>query len=411
MAKRVTRSTRIIWGIVVVLIGLMGWYAYRHSTSSDPSAPKQAQYQLEKKGAETVADFSESAKKAHAALDALLAKGGYTAQLLQQEAHTEKQSGVESSIAWHQRQLLVTLAADKAADSIRQQLQQTKLDVPLQVLAAEPDHYQGKEVMRVDLGFSEQVAGKRVQVVTDRLYCRSADNAKGAEQAAVPAKLPPGKAELAIIIDDFGYQYEPIELFAAIHRPLTFAVLPYRDYSLEAAKRGRASGQQIMLHLPLEPLSSSEQMEPTVITTTMSDADIAAYTERAIQAVPGIVGVNNHQGSKATADPRVMKQVMSRIKAAGLFFIDSRTNGQSIAAETAAAAGIPAAANELFIDNQNDVASIKNQLRTAGRQALQHGRFVVIGHARKHTAAALSEMIPELEAEGVRLVFVSTFTH
>ena len=233
----------------------------------------------------------------------------------------------------------------------------------------------------------------------------------GAEQPTnLFRALPPkskGSGRMAIIIDDFGYSSDAIGAFAAINRPLTFSVLPYLPCSGEAASRALISGHQVMLHLPMEALSAAEQPEPTSITVAMSDQEIQQTVTKAIQAVPGLVGVNNHQGSKATADRRVMRGVLTILKGEDLFFVDSRTNSRSVANDQSRQMGLRTGENNLFIDNSPDVESVRSQLRSAAHIAIQRGTVTVIGHARLNTASAVLEMVPELEAVGVALVFES----
>ena len=158
------------------------------------------------------------------------------------------------------------------------------------------------------------------------------------------------------------------------------------------------------------PQQASAASEENTISPSMSDGEIRSIVEKALHSLPGVVGVNNHQGSLATSDSRVMKQVLSVLHSRGLFFVDSRTSSQSIGRMTARQLGVPAAENDLFLDNVDEVDAVKQKLRTAGNLALRSGSAVVIGHARMHTATALREVIPELERKGIRLVFVSRLT-
>ena len=102
-----------------------------------------------------------------------------------------------------------------------------------------------------------------------------------------------------------------------------------------------------------------------------------------------------------------MKNVMQVLKSKQLFFLDSRTNSQSVAGDTARQMGVHTADNQLFIDNVDDIAAVKKQIRTAKEMALHQGNAIIIGHARMNTAAAVRSMIPELENSGVQLVFLS----
>jgi polysaccharide deacetylase 2 family uncharacterized protein YibQ len=166
---------------------------------------------------------------------------------------------------------------------------------------------------------------------------------------------------MAIIIDDFGYNNEPIAAFADLNRPVTFSVLPNRPYTAAAASRALSAGKQVMVHLPMEPLNQSEQHEPQVITTDLTDSQVQEITTQAIALVPGAIGINNHQGSRATADQRVMRDVLAVVKSNNLFFIDSRTHSASRAYALAKQSGIKTRENELFIDNSADVYAIKHQ--------------------------------------------------
>ncbi len=196
--------------------------------------------------------------------------------------------------------------------------------------------------------------------------------------------------------------------FSAIRRSFTFAVLPFKAYSKDAATKGLASGHQVILHLPMEPLSGTEPGEiPSTVQMGMTVEKIRELVERATAGLPGVIGVNNHQGSRATSDRKTMENVMQVLREEKLFFVDSRTHGRTVAADTARQTKIKTTENDLFLDGIADVAYIKKQLRSAGEMALRQGSVTVIGHARPKTAIALREVIPELEAKGIRFVFVS----
>ena len=119
--------------------------------------------------------------------------------------------------------------------------------------------------------------------------------------------------------------------FAAIRQPFTFAVIPFKQFSRDAAAKGLASGHQVILHLPMEPMSGVVETEvPITVRVGMSQDQIRELIDRATDSLPGIIGVNNHQGSKATADRNTMDAVMKKLRQKGLFFVDSRTNPYDI---------------------------------------------------------------------------------
>jgi polysaccharide deacetylase 2 family uncharacterized protein YibQ len=290
-----------------------------------------------------------------------------------------------------------------------------------QVFGSHQETLEGRQAMRIDIGFEDSLEGEPITVATHNIWLMiQADAPVAPPKAAEPlitapkseksqqSKQPSSKqlGRLALVIDDCGLTMDGIADLLALEQPLTFAVLPYHQYSGTIARQAAAQGKQVLVHLPLESLGG-ERAEPTTILTTMTNEQIRDRTGEAIAAVPQSVGVNNHQGSKATADPRVMKAAMAVMQERGLSFLDSRTNAGSVAYGTAKAMGMRAVENDHFIDNSSDVETIKRELRTAGKLAISQGEAVAIGHIRPNTVIALREMLPELESMGVKMVFVS----
>ncbi len=393
-------KTRLVL-LLMVLGALILYLNVPDKKVKETVAPKEELYTIEKTGAGAVADYSATAQRIHAAVDNGLAGAKLDSRKVQEGRRESPRTAVEGTIRWHARQLL--LAADSKPDNVKQALAAQLLNTGGEVLATEPDKYEGQAATRVDVGIRDTLGGDPLTLITDRIFIPLP---RKPDQPPPPPK-PAGHGNLALLIDDFGYSAETISSFAAMPRPVTFAVLPYRPHSGEAASRALSAGHQVMLHLPMEPLAASEQSEASTIMVAMSDQEIRDMTAKAVKAVPGIIGVNNHQGSRATADRRVMKAVLGVLKANNLFFVDSRTSGQSIAFDAARQAGVRTGSNEVFLDGRNEVEYIKGQLRTAARLAIRDGNAIAIGHARPATAIAVREMIPELEAAGVKFVFVS----
>jgi len=398
MAK--TDKKKRAWMIAIGVIAIAVLYFKFSGGQKDPLTPR---HDVEKTGAGTVIDFTASSNKIHSAVDESLKKTGLSVRDTKLAAKEVPRQKVEGFIRWHARQLLVNIPGDMSGEMIEKVLQSGVKSAGGQVLSSQPDNYQGLPVIRLDIGLKDKVAGDDIVIISDRVYL-----VKEKVPAIVPTKPEStGHGQMAIVIDDFGYSKEPISAFAGINRPLTFAIIPYLPFSNEAAARGLSSGHQVLLHLPMEPLAQAEQSEKLTIAVNMTDGEIQEMTRKAIQSIPGLIGVNNHQGSRATADKRVMKAVLGELKVNNLFFLDSRTNSQSIGAETARQMGIRTGENQLFIDNTDDVSAIKAKLRTAQEVAFKHGSVIIIGHAHMNTATAVSEMISELESKGIQLVFLS----
>jgi uncharacterized protein len=229
--------------------------------------------------------------------------------------------------------------------------------------------------------------------------------------SASAAAVNPNGPKLALIIDDCG-QWLPTERgFIALAVPLTLSVLPYVHGTATIANEAHDAGKGVMLHLPMETLSGMYP-GPGEVKTSMTDAQVVTQVQDDLAQVPLAQGVNNHEGSKASADPRVMKDVMNvLVKHGSLFFIDSRTNAKSVGAQLAGDAGIATASRDVFIDNQATIAYTEDALRQAAAIAKRHGSAIAIGHPRPTTLAAVKAMIPELQAQGIDFVLVSTLAH
>ena len=212
---------------------------------------------------------------------------------------------------------------------------------------------------------------------------------------------------LAVVIDDWGYGWQAARDFLSFDRPLTVAVLPYLPYSRTHAHEAHARGHQVILHLPMEPLGEQWDLGEGAVTTAKTSSEIVSDVLRALAAVPYVSGVNNHMGSKATADRRVMAEVLKVINENGLFFLDSRTTTASVAGEVGKELGALVLANDRFIDTDNDSDRIKERILLGAQLAKRRGYAIVIGHVRPETYRGLMASLPELDREGVRLAYLS----
>ncbi len=240
--------------------------------------------------------------------------------------------------------------------------------------------------------------------------------AKKARPAPVPLaptrapepSRPAAQAAIAIVIDDLGNDREILERIASWPFAVAGAVLPGLPGSEEAAHRLAQSGKEVLLHLPMEPDGYPRvRPGPGVVLRSDSDERIAQTVIEDLASVPGAVGVNNHMGSAATADPRVMRAVVHVLSERGLFLIDSRTTEATVARRVADEASLPAVSRAVFLDAIPTEASLERSFRELLRKAREDGPALAIGHPHPSTLALLERELPKLEGEGVGLVPVS----
>jgi hypothetical protein len=209
-----------------------------------------------------------------------------------------------------------------------------------------------------------------------------------------------------VIIDDVGFEGQPLERAMSLDPNINFAVLPNGSRSGDYAERLNRRGFEILCHLPMEPESSGASAGPNAVLTSMSDDEIAAATRSSIRAVPFARGMNNHMGSLATSDRRVMTNVL-RALPAGMYFIDSRTGGNSIVTKVAQEMNVRTASRHIFLDNVQTDAAIRQQIELAARMARSQGVAVAIGHLHPVTVNALARELPSLRERGFRFVRAS----
>lgn len=215
------------------------------------------------------------------------------------------------------------------------------------------------------------------------------------------------RGDIVLILDDVGFDHQPLAAAMTIDPNLNFAILPNGAKARESAARLNAGGFEILCHLPMEPVGYPK-MSPgaNAILTSMSDAEITRTTRANIDAIPNLRGVNNHMGSRATQDRRVMGSVL-RALPKNLYFIDSLTTGSSVAGSMARAMSIPTASRRVFLDDVQNESAIRHQLASLTDASVSHGVAVGIGHIYPVTVKVLNDEAPRLRERGFRFVRAS----
>jgi polysaccharide deacetylase 2 family uncharacterized protein YibQ len=190
---------------------------------------------------------------------------------------------------------------------------------------------------------------------------------------------------------------------------VSVAILPYASKAEETARRAGERGLEVLLHLPLESLNGNGSEEGTegLIRTGMAVEEIRSLVSGELDRIPHVRGVNNHMGSKVTADLGMMRTVLEPVRERNLFFLDSRTTGRSVAYDVAVEMGIPAVSRQVFLDADGDDALIPERLQELFRIAQRDGRAIGICHPFKETLRTLREGFRGLKARGLEAVFVS----
>jgi len=220
-----------------------------------------------------------------------------------------------------------------------------------------------------------------------------------------PRPAPDARGRLVILLDDVGQKLDLVPAAAALPKEVGFAVLPFLPKSTESAEALHGAGHEIWLHLPMEPENyPADNPGPGAILMSMSTNEMRVAVHDALDNIPYAVGVNNHMGSKVTADLRTMTWIMQELKIRDMAFIDSRTTPRTVAEDAAAGQGVPTNRRHVFLDNERDQAAIKRQLAEAVRRCRLEGEIIAIGHLDPVTIEVLAQELPGIAKRGADLV-------
>ena len=238
-----------------------------------------------------------------------------------------------------------------------------------------------------------------------------------AQEPAKPAEKPPVKParpekvqvvepripqsplpKFVLIIDDLGYaQPELVKRLCMESVPFSVAVLPYQEFTQDSANIAFSRGKEVMLHLPMEPIGypgPGKDPGPSAVLFDLKEAEIRARVRAALEAIPHRSGVNNHMGSRITPDRTRMTWILQEIKARHYFFVDSRTEKDSVAYDVARELKVPSLQRRVFLDDDKSFAEMSKQWERAIEMAHREGEVVIIGHIYPETVEALEKLIP-----------------
>lgn len=224
---------------------------------------------------------------------------------------------------------------------------------------------------------------------------------------ALASEMPVCQPRIALIIDDIGFSRSRLDMFLEIETVMTFAVLPRLPLSLSLAEEIHSLGYELMLHQPMEPVNAAIDPGPGAVYVGDDEYKIEQVLQENISEFPFAKGINNHMGSRFTACPREMADVIKTIKGKGLFFVDSLTTNHSTGYQTAKNFQVAAARRNIFLDNIEDVSAIAAQLNKLRTLAERTGYAVGIGHPYPETAEAITLFKVSLVDSDIQMIKMS----
>jgi uncharacterized protein len=224
---------------------------------------------------------------------------------------------------------------------------------------------------------------------------------------AVRAAAAAGRPRIAIVIDDLGLDKRRTERTITLPGPLTLSFMAYADDLPRMTEEAHQAGHELLVHVPMEPLSRAEDMGPNGLAVGLAPDEVLRRLRWDLARFDGYVGINNHMGSRFTRDAPAMEPVIAELKSRGLLFLDSRTIGNSTGADLARRMGVPNATRDVFLDNEVHADAIAERLAEVEQLARRHGSAIAIGHPHDATLDELQAWVRGLAQKGFELVPVS----
>ena len=218
---------------------------------------------------------------------------------------------------------------------------------------------------------------------------------------------------ISILIDDLGYKFKEDLRALALPGPVAYAILPHGPHTAKMSAIAHQKGKDIILHLPMqaEVMDKNEFLGPGALTLNMTREEFLKTLNININAVPNLIGINNHMGSLLTQHPGHMQWLMESIKNKGQFYVDSLTSDNSVAARLAKENNVPYLTRDVFLDHKQDIKSIRKQFVELIKLAKRNGSALAIGHPHINTIEVLMKELPFIHQYGVKLVSIKTLIH
>ncbi len=326
----------------------------------------------------------------------LLLRDGINDTYLKQETHRRIKKGHVSFYLMHKE---YSVPSRFSVKNFQSKLKSSLKDIRCELSKSQIDFGKDKNILDADISF------KGYELFSLRLIQRlPVKKITYKEPVLLKPHIP---AYVAIVIDDWGYSMNNVEILRQIEKPLTLAILPSLPYSEKIAKEANKKNFEVILHLPLEAHNKNIGNEKDTIFTGMDKKEITSSLDKSIKSVPYIKGISNHQGSKATEDEILMKAIFDELRKKKLFFLDSFVTPNSICEPLARSMGIRFAKRNTFLDNEEDGEYIRSQLSRLAYLAKKDGSAIGICHDKQISLSVLKETMDELEADGIKFVKLS----
>ena len=231
-------------------------------------------------------------------------------------------------------------------------------------------------------------------------------------QYQIPTIVKSERGKIAVIMDDIGGSLSPVKKLLQLDIMITPSILPGTGRAQSATSLLQNDGREYMIHMPMQPRSYPKTNPGgNALLLGQSEAETRRLVQSYVAGVPGASGCNNHMGSRYTEDAKAMQVVLNEVKQYNLFFIDSRTIGDSVAFSEARKMGLKTATRNIFLDNKENVSYIRKQIHRMVKLVGKNQEIIAICHPYAETLEAFRLEQGWLKQQSVDFVAASEVVH
>ncbi len=221
-------------------------------------------------------------------------------------------------------------------------------------------------------------------------------------------------AKMAIVVEDFGFKATGTTVdFLSFPEPLTVSLVSTKKMSTWTAQIANEYKKEIVILLPMEPLSRSyRQYSDKAIMIHYPQDKIRSILHSAAESIPNYAGYANLCGTRVIEDTPVMRAILGELKKGHGYFLIDQVSRKSVAAKIARELDVPYRSIDIVLDSTASSGNaVTDTLRHAAMIAQKTGSVVVQGRATAEFVAALTTVLPYLQENGIKLVYLSEVMH
>ncbi len=218
-----------------------------------------------------------------------------------------------------------------------------------------------------------------------------------------------GRPKIAIVLGGMGLNPRLTKkALGALPGDITLGFAPYGENLQEQVNRARASGHEIMLQVPMEPVGfpGTNPGPKTLLSDAPPEQNIEALHWH-MSRFAGYSGITNYMGTRLLVTEEALKPVMAEVRARGLVYLEDASVNLTVSPKVVQDVKLPMQRASIVIDAEPTAPAIAEALEALEQEAIRNGSAIGTGSGLDVTIETVAEWAKTLHEKGILLVPVS----